>query len=117
MVFDLRWPFTLETECIKTHRRCSRSVLNTCKIFTQEAQYHWNKQQGVCLLKGDFYILNFFPSFLRFLFCFLMGKAQYFLSFFSVQDDSLGHPTVPCVRRVNKEIQIYHSERSYTSPA
>lgn len=46
-----------------------------------------------------------------------MDRAQYFLGLFSVQDDSLDHPTVACVRRVNKEIQIYHSEKPYTSPS
>lgn len=40
-----------------------------------------------------------------------MGRAQYFLGPFSVQDNSLHHTGVPCVRIVNKEIQIYHSER------
>lgn len=43
-----------------------------------------------------------------------MSRTQYFSGPFSVQDDSLDHPRGPCVRIVNKEVQICYSERYKT---
>lgn len=78
-----------------------------CKLFDvlrverpMLIMFSLGNQVSLSLVSGHF------PLFLRFLFCFVMGRAQYFSGLISDQDDSLDHPTVPCVRRVNKEIQI-----------